>query len=315
MKRRLFLPLVLVAGIATLVACPDGTSTGPGDPVPPAAPPPSPLVTDPIVTSIEPASVEPGQDVIISGSNFGTDRRRLRVTFGGTEAFVRFVSDSSITAQVPFLVGLGTIPVLVSVTGAAHAATISLEVRPGPPVIHSLRPFPAADPGETVAIIGRNFGSEKDQVTVTFDSLPASVLSVTNTQIDVVVPVATRPGDAQVVVTVGDRSSPPRLFKIRPPSPSISAVGPSVALRGSDIVIFGSHFGTDPNSLSVQFCRSTGGFYYYYGDDECHTASISAVSDTRLTVQVPADLPADNWEIVLTVTDARLPATATVQIL
>jgi hypothetical protein len=186
------------------------------------------------------------------------------------------------------------------------------------PIVTNINP--AAEPGENIAIIGRNFGLDKDQVAVTFNALANSfaalVLSVTDTRIHVVVPLATHAGDAQIVVTVGERSSRPALIRILPPSPIITAVGPAVALRGSQIVVFGSHFGSDPSLLSVQFCRDYDPYGYGYGGSlDCHTASVLGLSDTRLTVHVPRSLPADRWELVITVTDARLPATANVQVL
>jgi uncharacterized protein (TIGR03437 family) len=317
MNSRPLLRFILVAGIATMMGCPDestGPDLSPVLPAPPSSPPA--VVPDPIVTGIDPASAEPGQEVVISGSHFGTDRLRLKVTFGGNDAFVRFVSDTSITAQVPYLVGLGAVPVLVSVTGAAHGATTSLDVRQGTPVINFFHPFTAADPGATISVNGRNFGSQKDQVTVTFGSVAGSVVSVINTRIDVVVPSATPPGNAVVVVTVGERTSLPALLMIRPPSPKISAVGPSPALRGSDIIVFGSHFGLDRGRVTAQFCQSTpDSYYYYYAGVDCTTATVSEVFDTRMTVHVPDDLAPGNWELLITVTDASQPATANVQIL
>jgi hypothetical protein len=145
----------------------------------------------------------------------------------------------------------------------------------------------------------------------------------------VIVPSAIQPGDALVVVSVGDLSSRPMPFPVSPPSPSISAVGPSVTLPGSDIVVFGSHFGSDPGRVSVEFCstvrvRSFGYSYYGYGygygydyEDhvECHLASFSDLSDTRVTVHVPENLPSGNSTLFITVRDTLERASFTVQIL
>jgi hypothetical protein len=278
------------------------------------------------VLGIHPESTEPGEDVMISGSGFGGDRFRLAVTVDGIQAVVRSASRSLIVAQVPFNTKPGTVEVRVSLSGAAHAGTVSLNVKLGDPVIDGFSPS-AADPGDTLEIIGRNFGSQQDQVTVTFGSLPARVLLALYLRTKVIVPSAIQPGDALVVVSVGDLSSRPMPFPVSPPSPSISAVGPSVTLPGSDIVVFGSHFGSDPGRVSVEFCstvrvRSFGYSYYGYGygydyEDhvECHPASFSDLSDTRVTVHVPGGLPPGNSVLSITVRDTREPASTTVQIL
>jgi hypothetical protein len=250
----------------------------------------------------------------------------VAVTVDRIPAVVRSASRGLIIAQVPFNTKPGTVEVRVSLSGAAHAGTVSLDVKLGDPVIDGFSPS-AADPGDTLEIIGRNFGSQQDQVTVTFGSLPARVLLALYLRTKVIVPSAIQPGDALVVVSVGDLSSRPMPFPVSPPSPSISAVGPSVTLPGSDIVVFGSHFGSDPGRVSVEFCstvrvRSFGYSYYGYGygydyEDhvECHPASFSDLSDTRVTVHVPGGLPPGNSVLSITVRDTREPASTTVQIL
>jgi hypothetical protein len=232
-------------------------------------------------------------------------------------AYVRSMSDSTIVAQIPLLMNPGTVEVRVTVRGAANRATINLDVQLGTPVIAFFSPSMAVDPGVTIEINGRNFGSQKDQLAVTFDSLPASVSSVANTRIVVMVPAPTRRGDVLVVVTVGGRSSAPATFKILPiGNPSISAVAPDVARQGSAIAVFGSHFGSNPTLLHVQFCRDPYNYYGLGGSLDCRTASFSGLSDTHLTVRVPPDLTRHRrWDLLITRTGAPLPATASVWIL
>jgi hypothetical protein len=321
MKSRILVGLVVIAGVLTVARCADNTSTGIAPPAPPSAPSPPPSLPDPIVTGISPASVEPGQTVRISGSHFGTNPLQLTVTFNGHQGLVDTAADSLITLRVPLTIEPGTVAVAVALRGAAHPATISLDVHLGPPLIRSFSTL-VANPGETIEITGRNFGSRMDQLTVTFDSVAASIVSVAiasvvNTKIVVVVPASLRSGDALVVVRVGGQSSDPVPLIIGPlPSPSISAVAPPVALRGSDILVFGSNFGARVGLLSVQFCRDTDPYGYGYGGSlDCRAASFSDLSDTRLTVRVPDRLPTGNWQLVITVASAARPATANVQIL
>jgi uncharacterized protein (TIGR03437 family) len=258
---------------------------------------------------------------MISGSGFGTDRFRVAVTVDRIPAVVRSASRGLIIAQVPFNTRPGTVEVRVSLNGAAHAGTVSLDVKLGDPIIEGFSPS-AADPGDTLEIIGRNFGSQQDQVTVTFDSLTARVLLALYLRTKVIVPPAIQPGDALVVVSVGDLSSRPMPFPVSPPSPSISAVGPSPTLPGGDIVVFGSHFGLDPARVSVEFCSTvrvpTFDWYYGYGSEDqevCHSATFSDLSDTQFTVHVPEDQPSGNSTLFITVRGTLERASFTVQIL
>jgi len=83
--------------------------------------------------------------------------------------------------------------------GGAPLSTPSLE----PPSITEVHPTCGA-PGETVVIKGTGFGDTQGGSVVTFNGVPAEVLSWSSTQITVLVP-ATTTGD--IVVTVNGVSS------------------------------------------------------------------------------------------------------------
>jgi hypothetical protein len=320
MENRALQVLIALACVLALVGCPDETPVAldqtPESPAPPPPPPPPPL-PDPIISGVNPSPVEPGQTVTISGAHFGINRFVVTVSFAGSRALVRSFSDTLITAEVPILVVPGAVEVKVAVIGAHNVATSTLDVQLGIPVISFLNSS-SLDPGEVMEVNGRNFGSDTSQARVTFDSLPGTITILSNSHIAVVVPEAAERGPAAVRVKVGERTSAPVSVTIRPPSPVISAVGPSLARPGSDIVVLGSHFGSEASRLSVQFCRLVPDSYYYYyygGVQECVTASFMNLRDNSVTVHVPRSLERDNWDLILTVMDARLQATAHVDIL
>jgi hypothetical protein len=158
------------------------------------------------IFGVSPTTAEPGQDVLISGSSFGTDRMAVKVTFDESEAVIRSVSNNQITAQVPWYLEPGEREIRIKVHGAPNDLTTHLNVQLGDPVISFLQPItPLA--GDSLMIVGRNFGSQSDRVTVLFDSFSAPILSLTNTWIKVIVPEAIAAHNVMVTIIVGSRAT------------------------------------------------------------------------------------------------------------
>jgi hypothetical protein len=269
---------------------------------------------------ISPTIAEPGQDVHLAGSAFGSDRARVKVTFANSDGVIKSVSNNSLMVQVPFSVQPGDVEVRVKVQRATYDVTTHLAVQLGDPVVNSFRPSMPAT-GERVTIVGWNFGFDRDNVAVFFNSLSASVSSMTNTWIEVTVPDSTSLGDAIVQVWVGARSSNLAHVDVHRPKPLISVVGPSVALPGSEIAILGWHFGRDARLVTVKLCHSDRispySYFYYYGSHSqsvCYAAPVLTVTDNRIVVQLPSGIASDNYQVFVTVGNQD-PVTASVFVL
>jgi hypothetical protein len=169
----------------------------------------------PVVTSFTPNPAQAGQRVIIHGTNFGSDPSAVAVTFGGTRGVVLSVSDGRIEANVPASLAAGSHPVRVAVAGRSSTASSLMVEGEGDtadedlglaPVITTVIPG-RPRPGQRVMIEGRNFGTRRDAVGVTFDGEPANVVSVADSRIEADVPSSLEPGPATLTVTVDGRSA------------------------------------------------------------------------------------------------------------
>lgn len=177
----------------------------------------SPSTTRPTITGISTTEAEPGTEVEITGSNFGSSQGV--VTFGAAEATIKSWSDTSITVEVPaslkpgsysvkvmqdglssngygFIVKLPPIPVLpvalsgyVSIDGVPAPAGTIIEARIGGQVIGRIETEFAGRYGEPVKmIVGSSGGIEEEETfTLYVDGVEAGIgvfLPGTVSQID-----------------------------------------------------------------------------------------------------------------------------------
>ncbi len=135
---------VVFSAVSIAVACSGGGKGG-------ATGPPGGL---PVVTGVAPAQARIGDEVTISGSNFGSSAAAVAVTFRGTVAEVVAVTTTAITAIVP-VVAPGAAPIGVTVSGSA-AADAAFTILQGPVVITGIAPTPIRA-GEEITIEGEGF--------------------------------------------------------------------------------------------------------------------------------------------------------------
>jgi hypothetical protein len=167
----------------------------------------------PIVTSFTPNPAQAGERVIVHGANFGIDPSEVTVTFGGIRGTVISASNDRIEAIVPAGMSAGSHAVRVAVAGRSSVGrALMVQSNAGngaedsSPVITSITPGNPR-PGDRVTIEGRNFGTDRSAVAVTFDGEPANVASVADTRIEADVPSSLEPGPATLMVTVDERSA------------------------------------------------------------------------------------------------------------
>ncbi len=223
-------------------------------------------LSQPIITSLSPTSGVVGAAVTIAGSNFGATQSGSTVVFNGTLATVSSWSATSIVATVPS--GATTGNVVVTAGGSPSAGT-AFTVGP---VITSTN-VPSGLTGASVTLNGINFGATQGSSTVTFGGATATIVSWSNTIVDVNVPsVGSSTAGVNIVITVGGLASPgvPFTFIV---APAITSLSPTAGTVGSSVTIAGTSFGATQGISSGLFNGVT--------------ATVSSWSATSIVTTVP----------------------------
>lgn len=153
---------------------------------------PIPELAGPVITDFNPKSGAIGSAVTITGANFGSTAIDNRVRFNNIDAIVTASSATSLVAIVPD----GTVTGPIAVFTNEKSAT-STEPFVGHPKIKGF--FPKAGPaGTAVTVSGHNFGATIGENSVTFNGLPATVLTANASQLKVKVPT----GDFEGLIAV-----------------------------------------------------------------------------------------------------------------
>lgn len=142
----------------------------------------------------------------------------------------------------------------------------------GNPSIRNISPS-STFAGNKLIITGTNFGIDKSAVIVAFDEVDAEIISLSNTEIEVVVPPRGEKETVRIRVKVENRTSNIYIFKYDYPAPAIESLSENAANEGSEIDIIGSGFGDVKKDISVTF-------------DGIGSAIVS-VSDQLIRVTVP----------------------------
>lgn len=158
----------------------------------------------PEIESISPAEGPPGTRIIITGFNFGVDPSVVTVLFGQAPAEFSSVLNRRITATVPD-VPQGSAQVVVRVDDEG-SDPFPFQVLRSAPRVTGLDPDPVRA-GQSLTILGTELAGT--MVRVTADTVTLAPTSVTNTAIQVVVPVRLATGRYPIrVETDGQVSNP-----------------------------------------------------------------------------------------------------------
>jgi YD repeat-containing protein len=231
----------------------------------------------PSITSISPSSGTVGTVVTITGSNFGSSQGNSTVAFNGTIAAATNWTNSQITAAVPD--GATGGPVIVTVNGrTSNGVPFSM---PGISYIYDAagRLRAVSDPanetavyqydavgnlleiarqsssntsiiefepktgtsGVTVHLHGTGFNPSASQNTVTFNGIPALVISATSNHIQTSVPAGATSGPISVTTATGSATTP-EPFIIASRAPVITGIMPKIGLPQSAVTITGNNF-------------------------------------------------------------------------
>jgi hypothetical protein len=235
----------------------------------------------PAISTISPTvgPVSPvGSPVTINGSGFGTTQSDSIVTIGGFTTTPTSWSDSRIIVPVPGALMPGFMDVIVTVGGTASNAASFLVI----PVITN--DSPASGPvGTSVVVTGTSFGDTQGDSTVTFNGVPVSPTSWSNTSLTVSAPGSATTG--VIVVTVNGFATNGAPFGVLP---NITAIGPTAGLIGSSVTVSGTTFGQTQGFGGVTFNGVS--------------ATVQNWSDSSISVLVPDGATSGN----VVVTDHQL---------
>lgn len=148
---------------------------------------------EPTLGDFSPKAGKPNALVTITGTDFGDYADAVTVTFGDFEAeVIESVANEEIKVRVPSQVLTGENDLMVTVWTHDVAFSEVFNVLPGG-VIDSIAPVSGVV-GDIVTIYGKNFGTVESDVQVFFSGIDepvqAKVLSVSDTKIEVEVPLA-----------------------------------------------------------------------------------------------------------------------------
>src|SRR6266480_2347650 len=201
----------------------------------------------PTITSLTPNTGAVGSSIVISGSNFGSNKGSSTVKFNGTTATTTSWGASSITATVP--PGATTGNVVVTVSGSSsNGAPFTVTAAPS---ITSLAPNTGAV-GSSIVIAGSNFGPSRGNGNVKFNGTSATTITSWGaSSITATVPSGATSGNV-VVTAAGGVASAGVTFTVTA-APIITSLTPNAGAVGSSIVIAGSNFGPSVGNGNVKF--------------------------------------------------------------
>lgn len=152
------------------------------------------------VTGFSPSAARPTEQITINGSNFGILPKAVTVFFNGVAANrsdIISVTDNQIIVKVPAAATSGKITVKVWTNTKEIPGDFTFI--PGG-IFISASPLFGVE-GALVTIIGKNFGTDPNMIKVGFGGVNGSIVSVTDTQIKVTIPVGGVTGT--LTVTIG----------------------------------------------------------------------------------------------------------------
>lgn len=244
----------------------------------------------PVVSSLSPSNANPGDNIVVTGSNFSVLNGRSdlynTVFFGNTAVAAQNGGTSTaLTVTVPNL-NSGSVTVTVVSEGKASSTSQIFTVGQAAPSpsISTLNPSSGLV-GATVVINGQNFNSTPGNNSVNFGGTLITPSNASPTQLTVTVP-NLPVGPAAVTVTTGGQSSNSVNFTVTAPSPVITALTPSSGPVGTTVVISGQNFSSVANNNTV----TVGGT----------AATVSNASPNSLTITIPT-VAAGAQSLVVTV--------------
>jgi hypothetical protein len=222
----------------------------------------------PQITAISPNYGAPAAFINIAGANFGATQGNGSVIVGDAFAQVTAWSDTAITIRVPSRAATGNLTVTA---GRQLSNGVPFQFYPEPSISGLSVDYGLV--GAPVTINGSNLMDAGGNGKVTFNGVPAPIISQTESSIQVDVPAGARTGDVRVlangVVVLG-----PDRFAVTEITPVIYSVYPDYGAPSAFVTLTGIDFGSTQNYGLV----IVGGV----------RAEVTAWSDTSIKFRVPS---------------------------
>lgn len=154
----------------------------------------------PTISSISPESGEPGNEIIITGSKFGTDLSKVDVRFNDVKATsILSVDDTEIKVEIPEGFSDEKVNVKVSVSDLASNIIEFYYLDTATPLITTITA--TCFYNSTVVIEGNDFSTEEDGNIVKFGDKEANIITATKNTLTVITPNLGSATSAEVTVT------------------------------------------------------------------------------------------------------------------
>jgi hypothetical protein len=281
-------PLTLRAVTPTEITAqiPAGATTGPvavtvaGLP-PVASATPFAVLVPVAVGGLEPISGPVGTEVTIRGVGFSTVLADNRVTLQGVECPVLAATPTELRVRIP---QTGSGPLVVTVLNAGSARASQPFVITTPPFIARVEPA-AGTVGSLVRIFGTSFGTSSATVEVALAGRRMEIRSITDTQIEVLVPPSATSGRITVTQRLQGTGTAPTDFTVLTDF-VVSALEPASAHPGQTIAIRGGGFVQEGLSVTFAGARAASPFVFVHGSELRVVVPADAASGP-ITVRLP----------------------------
>ncbi|KGL62284.1 IPT/TIG domain-containing protein [Polaribacter sp. Hel1_85] len=168
-------------------------------------------------TSFSPSTGYPGTPITITGTNFGEIKQAAKISFSEADVDIdtEIVSytDTEMVVLVPQYAGNGPINLSVWTNDAQSASSFTYI----PGVEISGLSNDESIIGNIISILGTNFGTDASAISVLFNGVEATILNISNTEIEVEVPDSTS-GNVSIRYDNGNRETVGPLFVYLNPS-------------------------------------------------------------------------------------------------
>ena len=235
------------------------------------------------VDAVTPLSARTGDEVTITGENFGVNPEENIVTFNNVEAEIVSASSTTLVVKVPPGVLAPSYneinPVVVITGGQTITATENFRVIP---TVTDFSPKSGTF-GTTIKVTGSDFYPFLTSGII--GGKPASAVEVADTYVTFLVPInVTTPTLKVKIVNGSSIIDVPGDFTVTPPT--ITSVSPLIGLGGTIVIIKGTNFNIGDNSVSYNTVK--------FGPHEASSFN-SAVNE--ITATVPKGLPLGNYTV------------------
>ncbi|MEP1096196.1 MAG: IPT/TIG domain-containing protein [Cyclobacteriaceae bacterium] len=254
-------------------------------------------ITSPVpeITGISPSAGIAGDEVIITGSNFGKTPTENTVQFNGVTAEIKSAAKNTLTAIVPADATTGKI--IITVDDLAVVSSFDFIITQSEaPTVDSFEPQKGR-PGDVVLITGENYSETLEENKVMFNDVAAIITEVTKTSITVSVPDEATTGKLMVEVNglSGASSSDFTVLSLL----SITSIDPLAGTVGAEVTITGTNFSSTLTENEVMF----------------NGAVAKIVSATEETIIVVAPLAATNGKVSVSVNGSTVVSSSDFEVL